>query len=134
MTELAKTARSGRAHSLVEEYAAGCKLRPGPRLLTQLGVEVDTLLARGWPGDVLAECLTAWAEKGLGPTAFQSVANEVANRRPASARASPPRIATADQRFADAQALKERRRARVAAEAQASAEVIDMPQPPRETG
>jgi hypothetical protein len=128
--ELAKTARSGRAHALVEAYAADCKLRPGPRLLTTLGVEVDVLLTRGWPEEVLADCIEAWAGKGLGPSAFQSVANEVANSRPPAARASPPRVATADQRFADAQALKERRRARLNGEAQ----VIDMPHPPRETG
>lgn len=83
-TELAKTARSGPAVRLVSAWADSCEHRPGPRVLRDLGVEVDQLLRRDWPEDLLARCIEAWASKALGPSAFQSVASEVANRRPAS--------------------------------------------------
>ncbi|MBN9791262.1 hypothetical protein DMP17_22025 [Pseudonocardia sp. TMWB2A] len=83
---MAETARSGAAVAIVETWAATCTRRPGPRVTTRLGVEVDVLLKRGWPDDLLLDALAAWASKGLGETAFQSVANEVANRQTAPTR------------------------------------------------
>lgn len=100
--ELARTARSGAAVAIVETWAGTCRMRPGPRVLTQLGVEVDVLLRRDWPDALLLDALAAWGDKGLGPTAFQSVANEVANRRPARKPSVTERaLASVDEAFAE---------------------------------
>ena len=102
-TELAATAHTVAAHRLVTDYAASCNRRPPTKILTQLAVETDALLAEGWPAPDLARALTAWGAKGLGPGAFQAVAHEVVNRRTP---ATPSALSTTDQRVADAQALK----------------------------
>ncbi|MEV1295735.1 hypothetical protein [Pseudonocardia sp. NPDC049635] len=101
-TEMAKTARSGAAVRIVNAWADSCDHRPGPRVIRDLGVEVDQLLRRGWPDDLLARCVEAWASKGLGPSTFQSVASEVANRRPATPQTVTTRaLAGLDDAFAE---------------------------------
>lgn len=106
--DLNATAHTVAAHRLVTDYAASCNRRPPTKILTQLAIETDALLAEGWPAPDLARALTAWGAKGLGPGAFQAVAHEVVNRRSPSAQTP---LSTTDQRVADAQALKAQFRA-----------------------
>lgn len=106
---LAATAHTVGAHRLVEAYAATCRRRPPTKILTQLAVEVDALLAEAWPDDEIAAALTAWGSKTLGPGALQAVAHEVVNRRPAAPTAAAR--STTDDRVAAAQALKAQLRA-----------------------
>lgn len=101
--------RAGPAHSpdayrLVQAFAGTCNRRPPAKILSQLGVEVDALLTEDWPAELIADALTAWGSKGLGPGAFQSVANETANRRPAEPPA-PRRARTTDDKRAAVQGI-----------------------------
>lgn len=86
-------AHSAEAHRLVEAYAQTCNRRPPAKIVNQLAVEADVLLAEDWPADTVAAALAAWGTKPLGPGALQAVAHEVANR-PAAAVADRPRRRT----------------------------------------
>jgi hypothetical protein len=103
--ELAASAHSLEAHRLVEAYAASRNRRPPGRIMMRLGPLIDELLNERWPPDLVAEALTAWGDKGLDPSVFPSVANEIANRKPLAGNGKP---ATTDQRTAAVQALKHR--------------------------
>lgn len=99
---------SPRAFGLVADWVTSCDPRPPAKLRGQLGAEVDGLIAAGWTDDQITGTLQLWSSKGLGPGALASVAHEWANPR----RAGPTRTqSTADQRCADAQALKAQLRA-----------------------
>lgn len=99
---LAGSAHSPAAHRLVQDFAATRSQRPPARVLAQLGPLVDELLEQDWPGELIGQALTAWGDKGLDPSRLHSVANEVANRKPANG----SRPSTTDERVAAARALR----------------------------
>ncbi|MBP2370274.1 hypothetical protein [Pseudonocardia parietis] len=91
-------AHSANAYRLVQTYAGTCNRRPTAKILSQLAVEVDALLDEDWPTELIADVLTAWGSKSLGPAALQAVAHEVANRP--AARDAPRRTRTTDDKRA----------------------------------
>ena len=92
------------AQQLVGEWIENCRRRPPKQVIGIVSKHVKALLEEGIdPVDVRAG-LERWAAKGIHPSALPSVVNEVLN--PPTARASPARTSTTDQRVADAQALK----------------------------
>lgn len=103
LDDLASSAHSVAAHRLVDAYADTCTRRPTRKILNDLAVEVDALLAEDWPDTDVERALHAWGTKPVGPRALQSVANEVINHRPVS---RPPTRDTADDKIARLQALK----------------------------
>lgn len=104
---LAGTAHSVAAHRLVENYAGTCRRRPPTSVLTDVAVQVDTLLGENWTPEELTPAIAAWGAKGLHPKALPSVAHEIANRAPDGGQSQfAPRPSTTDQRVAAVQALK----------------------------
>ena len=99
--DLAATAHSGRAHTLVAAYAAACPVLPPASIRRKLAVHVDELVAAGWTDELITGALALWRDKGLDPSVFPSVANEHANRRPLTAVADT-RPSTTDARVAAA--------------------------------
>jgi methionyl-tRNA formyltransferase len=78
-------------------------------VLTDVAVQVDTLLAENWTPEELTPALAAWGAKGLDARKLPSVANEIANRAPDRGQSQfAPRPSTTDQRVAAVQALKAR--------------------------
>lgn len=92
---------SSQANKIVSGFAKRCRQRPPAAVRNDLAVEVDDLLAEDWPPELIHRALDAWSAKGLDPRKLPSVANEVANRNPAAARAAPtPGISATDAHFA----------------------------------
>jgi hypothetical protein len=76
-------------------------------VLTDVAVQVDTLLGENWTPEELTPAIAAWGAKGLHPKALPSVAHEIANRAPDGGQSQfAPRPSTTDQRVAAVQALK----------------------------
>ncbi len=97
-------AHSPTAHRLVGAYAATCVRRPPHQVLTDLAVQVDSLLEESWPETDIGRALDAWGAKGLHPRSLPSVAHEVVNSTPQ--RAAQHRPSTTDQRVEAVEALR----------------------------
>lgn len=96
--DLAATAHSATAHRLVETYASTCRRRPPTSVLTDVAVQIDTLLAEDWTPEELTPALAAWGAKGLHPKTLPSVVHEIANANPLAARPAP--VNATDAHFA----------------------------------
>jgi len=90
---------SGRAYKIVKEHGEGLRRRPPAARLTQLGLEVDRLLAENWAEAEIAQGLDALDEKRLSPSQLSSLVYELAktDERPRSVYAIPEdRLTEAD--------------------------------------
>ncbi|MGZ6880164.1 MAG: hypothetical protein ACXVGB_09705 [Mycobacteriaceae bacterium] len=87
--------------ALVADWLDHCQQRPPGAVIGQVSKQIKNMVEEGIDPASIRAGIAAWVGKGLHPSALPSVVNEVMNTRPVG-----PKRSTADQRWAEGQALK----------------------------